>query len=119
MDPSTLCAHGLAMPGTAPTRPFGPDALVLKVAGRIFAIITERADPPTVSLKAEPELARLLRETNPAVAPGYHLDKRHWITVTLDGSVSDDELLAWLEDSYDLVVEGLPARAQRMLSEPE
>lgn len=112
MDVAALRARCLAFPGVTAEHPFGPDALVMKVAGRIFAIFTEGPEPSTVSLKCEPELAELLRDTYEAVAPGYHLNKRHWNTVTIDGNVPDDEIHAWIDDSYDLVVTALP-RAQR------
>jgi predicted DNA-binding protein (MmcQ/YjbR family) len=71
-----------------------------------------------VSLKCEPELAEQLRLTYPAVTPGYHLNKRHWNTVTIDGSLADETLAAMIEDSYDLVVEGLPRRTQEELGWP-
>ena len=64
--------------------------------------------PARVSLKCEPEFAAALRETHPAIAPGYHLDKRHWITITLDGSVEGDLLDDLVDGSYDLVVAKLP-----------
>lgn len=111
MDVAALRARCLGLPGATAQHPFGPGAHVMKVGGRIFAIIGEDAEPPTISLKCEPELAVLLRDTYEAVAPGYHLNKRHWNTVTVDGSVPDDELHAWIDDSYDLVIAGLP-RAQ-------
>jgi predicted DNA-binding protein (MmcQ/YjbR family) len=68
------------------------------------------ARPLTVSLKCEPSLAEALRAEHPAVRPGYHLNKRHWITVTLDDSLPDELVLGLLEDSYELVVGGLPKR---------
>jgi predicted DNA-binding protein (MmcQ/YjbR family) len=112
MDLADLRARCLAMPGAVEERPFGPGALVVKVAGKIFAIIGEDDEPPTISLKCEPELAPVLREAYDAVTPGYHLNKRHWNTVTVDGSVPEDELRGWIEDSYDLVVAGLPRRVR-------
>ncbi len=115
VDLDTVLAHCLAKPGAGSGRPFGPGALVLKVAGKIFAILGDDAEPPTVSLKCEPELAVVLRETHAAVAPGYHLAKRHWNTVRLDGSVPDDEVLSWIDDSYDLVVDTLPRRVRTRL----
>lgn len=118
MDLADLRAHCLAKPGATEQHPFGPGALVLKVGGRIFAIIGEDAEPLTVSLKCEPELALALREAYGAVAPGYHLDKRHWNTVTLDGTVADREVRDWIDDSYDLVVERLPRRVRAALSGP-
>jgi predicted DNA-binding protein (MmcQ/YjbR family) len=115
MDVAALRARCGALPGVTAEHPFGPGALVMKVGGgpgRIFAIIGEDSERPTISLKCEPGLAVLLRDAYDAVVTGYHLNKRHWNTVTVDGSVPDDELRAWIEDSYDLVVAGLP-RAQR------
>jgi predicted DNA-binding protein (MmcQ/YjbR family) len=111
MDVTALCDHGMAKPGSTDGYPFGPGALVIKVCGKMFALIGEDADPLTISLKCEPELAESLCASHPAVAPGYHLNKRHWITVTLDGSI-DDQVLDWMDDSYDLVVDGLPRRDQ-------
>lgn len=111
MDIADLRSHGMAKLGTSDGYPFGPGALVLKVRGKMFALIAEDADPLTVSLKCEPDLAESLCASHLAVEPGYHLNKRHWITVTLDGSV-DAEVLGWMNDSYDLVVDRLPRREQ-------
>lgn len=111
----TLRRHCLAKPGAEASHPFGPDALVMKVAGKIFAIVAEHARPPTVSLKCDPDVAATLRASYPAVTPGYHLNKRHWITVCLDGTVTDGEIRDWVDDSYDLVVDGLPRHVQRRL----
>lgn len=116
MDLAGLRAHCLAKPGTSAEYPFGPGALVLKVGGKIFAIVAEEDQPLTVSLKCEPELAAGLRETYDAVAPGYHLDKRHWNTVTLDGTVPDRDVRDWIDDSYDLVVASLPRRTRETLA---
>jgi predicted DNA-binding protein (MmcQ/YjbR family) len=115
MDVAALRAHCLALPAATTEHPFGQGALVLKVGGRIFAIIGEDVEPPTISLKCEPEVAVLLRDTYEAVAPGYHLNKRHWNTVTADGSVPPVELRAWIDDSYDLVVAGLPVTQRTAL----
>lgn len=112
MDRATLRRYCEAKPAAEAGHPFGPGALVMKVGGRIFAIIGEDDDAVTVSLKCEPELATALRAAYDAVAPGYHLDKRHWNTVTLDATVSDTDVKAWIDDSYDLVVEGLPRRVR-------
>lgn len=114
MDLPTLRAHGMAKAGSSDGYPFGPGALVLKVRGKMFALLAEDDDPLRISLKCEPELAASLCHSYPAVVPGYHLNKRHWITVTLDGSV-DEHVLAWMDDSYDLVVDQLPRRDQAAL----
>ena len=109
MELADLRALCLAKPGATEGYPYGPGALVMKVAGKVFAIIADSADPPNISLKCEPEIAIALRQSYDAVIPGYHLNKRHWNTVAADGTV-DDELPDWIDDSYDLVVAGLPQR---------
>lgn len=115
MDAAGLRAHCLAKPGATDQHPFGPDTLVVKVAGKVFALLTEEAEPPRISLKCDPGWASVLRETHPAVRPGYHLNKRHWNTVTLDGTIAEDEIRDWIDDSYDLVVAGLPRRLREPL----
>jgi predicted DNA-binding protein (MmcQ/YjbR family) len=112
MQSGAVVAHCLTKPGAQAGHPFGPGALVLKVGGKIFAILSEGEDPATVSLKAEPEIAVALRNTYEAVRPGYHLNKRHWNTVTLDGTIPSNAIEEWIDDSYDLVVEGLPRRVR-------
>jgi predicted DNA-binding protein (MmcQ/YjbR family) len=82
----------------------------MKVGGRMFAIIGEDSDPVTVSLKCEPEIALMLRDAHASVTPGYHLNKRHWNTVTLDGAVGDELVREWIDDSFDLVMERLPRK---------
>jgi predicted DNA-binding protein (MmcQ/YjbR family) len=108
MELEGLLAHCLAKPGATESHPFGPGALVMKVGGKIFAIIAEDEEPLTVSLKCEPEIAMVLRESYESVRPGYHLNKRHWNTVTMDGTVQGTRVLEWVDDSYDLVVDALP-----------
>jgi len=87
--------------------PFGPQALVFKVMGKMFALVAVDAVPPSVSLKCDPEQALLWREQYEAVQPGYHLNKKHWNTVSLDGSIPREEIVAMIDLSYDLVVGGL------------
>jgi len=109
----------LAKAGALRDRPFGAGTLVVKVGGRkggrIFALIAEDREPPAISLKCEPELSELLRSSYDAVRPGYHLNKRHWITVTLDGSLPDAYLLELIDMSHRLVVAKLGAAARRAL----
>jgi len=83
---------------------------VFKVGGKVFAISALHRTPLEVSVKCEPELAVELRGTYAAIRPGYHLNKRHWNTVTLDGSLPDRLVRDLVEDSYDLVVSALPRR---------
>jgi predicted DNA-binding protein (MmcQ/YjbR family) len=98
----------LARPGATEEFPFGEGVSVFKVAGKMFALSSLGSRPLKVSLKCEPELAHQLRRSYPAIEPGYHLNKRHWNTVTLDSSLPDELVHDMLEDSYDLVVAGLP-----------
>jgi len=106
----------LAKPSAFLDRPFGPETLVYKVAGRMFALVAGRAAPLEVSLKCDPELAVALRSSYPAITAGYHLNKRHWNTLRLDGTVPDGIVLELIDLSYDLVVAGLPASARRALA---
>jgi predicted DNA-binding protein (MmcQ/YjbR family) len=108
MDSGYVVATCRSLPSATEGYPFGAGTLVFKVGGRIFAILGETS----VSLKCDPGLAMVLREQYPAVSPGYHLNKRHWNTVELDGSVEGDVLAEWIEDSYQLALASL-TRAQR------
>ena len=107
-----------AMPGATEEYPFGPDVRVFKVAGKIFAITGIDDAPVEVSLKGTPEDNEADRAEYPVVRPGWHLNKRHWNTVTLDGSVPDDVLDEMIRASHALVVHGLP-RAVRLTLQKE
>ena len=115
MDADALRDLCLGFSGAVEERPFGPETTTFKVAGKIFAISALEREPLDVSLKCEPALAEQLRTTYPAIIPGYHLDKRHWNTVKLDGSLPDELVRDLIEDSYDLVVSALPRRAREEL----
>jgi predicted DNA-binding protein (MmcQ/YjbR family) len=108
MDPRELKARCLALPGVGEEFPFGDEVSVFKVGGKMFALCALDGDPLQLSVKCDPELAAQLRATYPAIAPGYHLNKRHWNTITLDGSLPDQMVIDLLGDSYDLVVASLP-----------
>jgi len=98
--------------------PFGPQALVFKVMGKMFALVAVDAIPARVSLKCDPEQAVLWREEYTAVQPGYHMNKKHWNTVMLDGNVPSGVLIAMMDHSYDLVVGGLnKAEREKLLGE--
>lgn len=109
-----LCATLLAYPDAIEDQPFGPGVLVYKVRGKMFALVAPE-NPPSISLKCNPILATMLRDTYPAVTAGYHLNKRHWNTVVIDGSIPKPEILEWIDHSYDLVVKGLPKRDRQAL----
>ena len=95
--------------------PFGEGVSVFKVAGKMFGLSSLGSRPLKVSVKCDPELAHQLRASYPAIQPGYHLNKRHWNTVTLDGSVHDRLVRDLIEDSYDLVVSARPKRVREQL----
>ena len=107
MTPEELSDFVSALPGATEEQPFGPDVDVFKVGGKIFALLSPEA-PGSVSLKCEPEWAVELRDLYGAVTPGYHLNKRHWNTVMLDGRVPDQMLESMVVHSYDRVVAGRP-----------
>jgi predicted DNA-binding protein (MmcQ/YjbR family) len=116
VTPAALRRTCLAMPGATEEFPFGPQNSVFKVYAKIFAISPlGRSRPLRISLKCEPGLAEQLRVSHPAITPGYHLNKRHWNTIVLDGSVPDAMLRDMIEDSYDLIVAALPKGRQRAL----
>jgi predicted DNA-binding protein (MmcQ/YjbR family) len=115
MRANDLRERCLAFPGSEETFPFGPNTSVFKVAGKMFALSRLAESPLKVSLKCEPLLAEQLREAHSGVLPGYHLNKRHWNTILIDGSITDEMIEAMIEDSYDLVVSGLPAAQRRAL----
>jgi predicted DNA-binding protein (MmcQ/YjbR family) len=115
MAPEKLRSACMALPGAEETCPFSEGLSVFKVEGKIFAISRLEGVPLQVSLKCEPELAEQLRITHPAIRPGYHLNKRHWNTVTLDGTVPDEMVQSLIEDSYALVLDALPKRVQEKL----
>jgi predicted DNA-binding protein (MmcQ/YjbR family) len=108
MDAPAAMQKCRSLAGATEGYPFGAGVPVFKVGGKIFAIMGETS----VSLKCDPGLAMALREQYPAVTAGYHLNKRHWNTVELDGSVPSDVIADWIEDSYELALGSL-SRAQR------
>jgi predicted DNA-binding protein (MmcQ/YjbR family) len=93
-----------AKPGAVEDYPFGDDVAVFKVAGKMFALVTLGPLPGSMSLKCDPGVAVELRAQYPAITAGYHLNKRHWNTVTLDGSLPADEIVELIDHSYELVV---------------
>ena len=115
MNAAQLRRWCLAQPGAVEEFPFTPEHSVFKVAGKMFALSALDRTPLEVSVKCEPELALQLRETYAAIRPGYHLNKTHWNTVTLDGSLPDRLVRDLVEDSYDLVVSALPKRTREQL----
>ncbi len=102
----------LSKPEAIEDFPFGFDVAVMKIHRRMFATLAQRDDTTSMNLKCDPHEALILRDIFPAVLPGYHMNKRHWNTVQLDGSVPAGEIQRMIDNSYALVVRGL-TRAQR------
>ena len=107
MTLDALRDYCLGLPGATEGQPFGPDVLAFKVRGKLFALAGLDGPPFRVNLKCDPEAAAELRERYAAVEPGYHMNKRHWNTVALQSDASPDDLQAWIDHSYDLVVRSL------------
>jgi len=107
--------HCLAKSGVEACFPFGPDNLVFKVAGKIFLIVGLDDDPLRMNVKCDPELVEERRASYPSVLPGYHMNKKHWNTVVLDGSIPMITLRAWIDESYDMIRASLPKKIQDSL----
>ena len=113
-DLRTYC---LSKPATTESLPFDETTLVFKVAGKMFALSDIDARPVRVSLKCSPERADQLREEYPAIEAAFHMNKRHWNTLTFDGSLREALLRELIDHSYELVVGGLPKTVRAGLAE--
>ncbi len=107
MNTNEIRAYCLGKAGAFEDFPFGDDVLVMKVGSKMFAILAEHEDGPRISLKCDPMLALSLREQYASVKPGYHLNKQHWNTIHVDGSIQREKLEEWIDLSYDLVYKTL------------
>ncbi len=116
MNHNLLIEQGLRLAGSSLQYPFDPDLPVLFVGSKMFALLGKTGKHESVNLKADPEEAWLLRQQySGSVLPGYHMNKKHWNTVVLDGKVPDSEVLAMLEQSYRLVWSKLTKREREEL----
>jgi predicted DNA-binding protein (MmcQ/YjbR family) len=107
-------SYCIGKPGVTEEFPFGEETLVYKVMGKMFALADVTLFE-SINLKCDPEQAAELREQYPAVQPGYHMNKKHWNTVQMDGSLPDKLVKNWIDNSYNLVVASLPAKAKTEL----
>ncbi len=105
----------LSYPGVTEEEPFGPEVVVYKVMGKMFALVDYDSVPPTMNLKCDPDRALDLRDVHEAISPGYHMNKRHWNTLDLDGSLRGPLVSELVQHSYDLVVAALPHRIREKL----
>jgi predicted DNA-binding protein (MmcQ/YjbR family) len=102
MNIETIREYCISKKGVTEGFPFGEDTLVFKKRGKIFALANLDGDL-SLNLKCDPDYAIELREKYPAVTPGYHMNKKHWNTVNIDGSVPDKEIFSWIDHSYNLI----------------
>ncbi len=102
MNIESLREYCISKKGTTESFPFGVDTLVFKVRGKIFALVNLYGDL-SINLKCDPAIAIEIRERYTSVTPGYHMNKKHWNTVLLDGTVPDKEVFSWIDHSYDLI----------------
>ncbi|HWM23453.1 MAG TPA: MmcQ/YjbR family DNA-binding protein [Chthoniobacterales bacterium] len=115
MNIETFREYCLSKPAATEDTPFGPEDIVFKVEGKMFAIAALDEVPPRVNLKCDPDLALELRDRYEQVQPGYHMNKKHWNTVELDGVIPQAEIRKMVDHSYDLVVRSLPKAKREKL----
>jgi len=109
MNVEEIRDYCLNKPLVTESLPFDDDTLVLKVAGKMFCLIS-LDENLSINIKCDPEKAVELRERYPAVLPGYHMNKKHWNTINIDGSIDDDLLKQWIDNSYELIWNSLPKK---------
>ena len=115
MNIESFREYCLSKPAATEDTPFGPEDIVFKVQGKIFAIAALEEVPPRANLKCDPDLALELRDRYEQVTPGYHMNKKHWNTIELDGVIPEREITKMIDHSYDLVVQSLPkAKRERL-----
>lgn len=108
MNVESFRDYCLSRPSATESTPFGPDNIVFKVERKMFALLALDEVPTAVNLKCDPDRALELRDRYEQVQPGYHMNKKHWNTVVLDGVIPEKEIRKMIDDSYDLVVRSLP-----------
>jgi predicted DNA-binding protein (MmcQ/YjbR family) len=113
MNAESFRAHCLSKAAVTEGTPFGPEDIVFKVVGKMFAILALEEVPTRVNLKCDPDLALELRDRYEQVEPGYHMNKKHWNTVVLDGVIPEREVRKMIDHSYELVVQSLPKAKRR------
>jgi predicted DNA-binding protein (MmcQ/YjbR family) len=119
MNIEQLRQYCLSKPAAEETLPFGPDTLVYKIGGKAFLLCSLNAEGLRFNVKCDPDLAVELRERFSAVQPGYHMNKKHWNTIYADGSVPVKRLKEWIDHSYELVLESLPAKERMQLKKSQ
>ena len=108
----TVREHALSLPGVTEGEPFGPGVFVYKVGGKMFLLLSPGGEMASMNFKVPPEEGAEERALYPSVTPGWHMNKRHWSTLSFDGRLSAPLTLTWVTRSYDLVVASLPRGAR-------
>ncbi|WP_454190729.1 MmcQ/YjbR family DNA-binding protein [Paenibacillus sp. Marseille-Q7038] len=116
MKNNIIKAYCLSKKGATEDYPFGPVPLVVKIGGKMFALISlnEKQEATDISLKCDPVIAENLREQHEEVVPGYHLNKKHWNTISLGGSLSLEDVTSMIDHSYELVLKSLTKKQQEL-----
>ena len=115
MDPESIRKYCLEKKSTRESFPFGESTLVFKVSGKIFLLMNLERRPLQINLKCDPERAIEYREEFSSVIPGFHMNKKHWNTIILDGQLSNKLIREMIDDSYALVVKSLPSGQRKKL----
>jgi predicted DNA-binding protein (MmcQ/YjbR family) len=116
MDYEQLHSYLNDKPGAVVDFPFDQVTLVFKVGGKMFALLSLNEQPLRMNLKCDPDKVEALRDCFVSIIPGYHMNKRHWNTLILDGSLPEDLILSLVNDSYALVIKGLSKAVRQRLS---
>ena len=112
MDLAKFREYCLSKPDATEGTPFGPDTLVFKIGGKMFALASLDEIPACVNLKCDPDLALELRDRYEQVSPGYHMNKKHWNTIEIEAGIPDAEIRKMIDHSYDLILKNLPNRGR-------
>lgn len=117
MTVNEAVAYALSKKGAEETYPFDETTLVFKVAGKMFGLVYDKDGKYGLNLKCDPELSLVLRQQYEGVFPGYHMNKKHWNTVLFDADVPDDEIIKFVDISYDIVFKSLTKKLQKEVLE--
>ncbi|WP_379135944.1 MmcQ/YjbR family DNA-binding protein [Paenibacillus sp. sgz500958] len=113
---NNIIEYCLKKKGATKEYPFGPTPIVVKIAGKMFALIfVEKESDIRLNLKCDPVIAENLREQHKSVRPGYHMNKKHWNTIMIDGTLPESDVFDMIDHSYDMVVKNLPKSLKRDL----
>lgn len=113
MNIETLRDYCLSKTGAEETFPFGPETIVYKVGGKVFLLTSLDSLNLQFNVKCDPDKAQELREQFPCVLPGYHMNKKHWNTIIVDGSITTQQLTEWIDHSYGLVARRISPKKNR------